>query len=68
MTETPDAASAAPTSFFQSVLGWLHSGYPDGVPRTDYYPLLALLKRALSEDEGSSKLSGQCLVRVSACR
>lgn len=51
MTETPDAASPAPTNFFQSVLGWLHSGYPDGVPRTDYYPLLALLKRSLSEDE-----------------
>lgn len=47
MTETPATSS----SFFQSVLGWLHSGYPDGVPRTDYYPLLALLKRALSEDE-----------------
>lgn len=38
-------------SFFQSVLGWLHRGYPDGIPRTDYYPLLALLKRTLSEDE-----------------
>jgi hypothetical protein len=39
------------SSFFQSVLGWLHRGYPDGIPRTDYYPLLALLKRTLSEDE-----------------
>lgn len=41
----------ATPSFFQSVLGWLHRGYPDGIPRTDYYPLLALLKRTLSEDE-----------------
>ena len=24
---------------------------PDGIPRTDYYPLLALLKRTLTEDE-----------------
>lgn len=46
-----DTAPESNTSFFQSVLGWLHSGYPDGVPRTDYYPLLALLKRSLSEDE-----------------
>lgn len=38
-------------NFFQSVLGWLHNVYPHGIPRTDYYPLLALLKRTLSEDE-----------------
>ena len=38
-------------NFFQSVLGWLHNVYPDGIPRTDYYPLLALLKRSLTEDE-----------------
>ncbi|MCB0926557.1 MAG: DUF3349 domain-containing protein [Mycolicibacterium insubricum] len=33
------------------VLGWLHDGYPEGVPRKDYFPLLALLKRSLTEDE-----------------
>lgn len=38
-------------AFLDSVLGWLHKGYPDGIPRKDYYPLLALLKRSLSEDE-----------------
>ena len=38
-------------SFFQSVLGWLRKGYPEGIPPTDYYPLLALLKRTLTEDE-----------------
>lgn len=37
--------------FLQSVLGWLHKGYPEGVPPTDYYPLLALLKRSLTEEE-----------------
>lgn len=44
---------AEPTSasYFQSVLDWLHKGYPDGVPPTDYYPLLALLKRSLDEEE-----------------
>lgn len=39
------------STFVDSVLGWLHEGYPDGVPRKDYYPLLALLKRSLTEDE-----------------
>ena len=41
--------------FIESVLGWLHQGYPDGVPRTDYYPLLALLHRTLTEDEVNKK-------------
>ena len=34
-----------------SVLHWLHKGYPEGVPTTDYFALLALLKRSLSEEE-----------------
>ena len=34
-----------------NVLGWLHQGYPEGVPQTDYFPLLALLKRSLNEEE-----------------
>ena len=38
-------------SFFDSVLNWLHEGYPGGVPPKDYFPLLALLKRSLSEEE-----------------
>ncbi len=38
-------------SFFDSVLNWLHEGYPEGVPPKDYFPLLALLKRSLSEEE-----------------
>ena len=45
---------AEPTSspsYLQSVLDWLHKGYPDGVPQTDYYPLLALLARSLEEDD-----------------
>lgn len=44
-------AEATSPSYFQSVLSWLHKGYPDGIPSTDYYPLLALLARTLSEDE-----------------
>jgi Protein of unknown function (DUF3349) len=38
-------------SFFDSVLNWLHEGYPEGIPPKDYFPLLALLKRSLSEEE-----------------
>ena len=34
-----------------NVLGWLHKGYPEGVPPTDYFALLALLKRSLTEEE-----------------
>jgi ribonuclease I len=34
-----------------NVLGWLHEGYPQGVPQKDYFPLLALLKRSLTEEE-----------------
>lgn len=36
---------------FENVLGWLHRGYPEGVPPKDYFALLALLKRTLTEDE-----------------
>ncbi len=33
------------------VLAWLHQGYPDGIPQQDYFPLLAVLSRSLSEDD-----------------
>ncbi len=33
------------------IVAFLRTGYPEGVPRTDYIPLLALLPRRLSEDE-----------------
>jgi len=38
-------------SFMGNVLAWIHDGYPDGVPQKDYFPLLALLKRTLTEEE-----------------
>ncbi|MDX1892535.1 DUF3349 domain-containing protein [Mycolicibacterium sp. 050158] len=38
-------------SLFDNVVHWLNAGYPDGVPPKDYFPLLALLKRSLSEEE-----------------
>lgn len=33
------------------VLTWLRAGYPTGVPRTDYAPLLTLLHHRLSPEE-----------------
>lgn len=38
-------------TFLENVLDWVHQGYPHGVPQTDYFPLLALLMRSLSEEE-----------------
>ncbi|MBU9766689.1 DUF3349 domain-containing protein [Mycobacterium sp. TNTM28] len=42
---------AEATSFLDNVLSWLRAGYPEGVPHTDQFALLALLTRSLSEDE-----------------
>ncbi|MEB3021545.1 DUF3349 domain-containing protein [[Mycobacterium] crassicus] len=39
------------TKFLTSIVAWLRAGYPDGVPQTDYFPLLALLSRRLTNDE-----------------
>lgn len=38
-------------AFSDSVLGWVHQGYPHGVPQKDYFPLLALLLRTLDEED-----------------
>lgn len=32
-------------------VAFIRAGYPHGVPETDYVPLLALLRRRLSDDE-----------------
>ena len=37
--------------FGANVLDWLHEGYPEGVPPKDYFPLLALLLRSLTEEQ-----------------
>ncbi len=37
--------------FLSSIVNWLRAGYPEGVPPTDYVPLLALLRRRLSDAE-----------------
>ena len=37
--------------FLSAVVSWLRAGYPEGIPPTDTFPLLALLSRRLSNDE-----------------
>ncbi|MBW8763198.1 MAG: DUF3349 domain-containing protein [Microbacterium sp.] len=44
----PERAHANPV---QRALAWLRAGYPDGIPETDYVPILALLRRRLYDDE-----------------
>ena len=46
------------TTAVSSVLQFLHAGYPEGVPRQDYIPLLALLRRRLTEDEVGEVANG----------
>jgi hypothetical protein len=33
------------------VLNWLEAGYPDGIPRQDRFPLVALLRRRLTDEQ-----------------
>lgn len=37
--------------FLSQLVGWLRSGYPQGIPEADYLPLFALLTRRLSDAE-----------------
>ena len=37
--------------FLRAIVNWLRAGYPDGIPPTDYIPVLALLSRRLTNDE-----------------
>lgn len=34
-----------------AIIAWLRAGYPEGIPPTDYFPVLALLSRRLTHDE-----------------
>ena len=45
--QNPEAAQ----SMLRKVLGWLRAGYPQGVPRSDYVALLAVLHRRLTDYE-----------------
>jgi len=37
--------------FLTTIVDWLRAGYPEGIPPTDYFPVLALLTRRLPNDE-----------------
>jgi hypothetical protein len=39
------------SGFLNSIVSWLRAGYPEGVPSTDTFALLALLSRRLTDDE-----------------
>ncbi|PWH07027.1 hypothetical protein DEO23_06680 [Brachybacterium endophyticum] len=43
----------APSNAVQRILDWLSAGYPAGIPATDRLPLLALLRRQLTDEEAS---------------
>jgi hypothetical protein len=46
-----DLPPAPSSSTVQRILDWLSAGYPAGIPATDRLPLLALLRRQLTDDE-----------------
>jgi hypothetical protein len=39
------------TRFLAKIVAWIVAGYPEGVPGPDRVPLLALLRRRLTDDE-----------------
>ncbi len=47
-----NSASATRTeSLLSRMIGWLTAGYPDGIPATDRFAVVALLKRRLSDEQ-----------------
>ncbi|GGL33961.1 DUF3349 domain-containing protein [Phycicoccus endophyticus] len=38
-------------SVLARIVAWLREGYPEGIPTTDYVPLIALLRRRLTDKE-----------------
>ena len=39
------------TKFLARIVAWITAGYPEGVPGPDRVPLMALLRRRLTDDE-----------------
>ncbi len=39
------------TKFLAKIVAWINAGYPEGVPGPDRVPLLALLKRRLTDED-----------------
>lgn len=42
------------TRFLARIVTWINAGYPEGVPGADRVPLLALLRRRLTDDEAKA--------------
>src|ERR1700722_115244 len=42
------------SSRLRSILDFVRAGYPEGVPERDYFPILALLRRRLTDEEVSA--------------
>jgi hypothetical protein len=42
------------------MVAFVRAGYPQGVPEADYIPLLALLRRRLSDDEVAAVAAQLC--------
>ena len=38
-------------NFLSSIVSWLRAGYPEGIPPTDTFAVLALLSRRLTNDQ-----------------
>jgi hypothetical protein len=49
--DAPDARASERTGLVARVVAWLRAGYPAGLPEQDFVPLLALLRRRLSDEE-----------------
>ncbi|MFJ3956704.1 DUF3349 domain-containing protein [Arthrobacter sp. NPDC090010] len=53
LEEVAEPAPEERPGLLSRIVSWLRAGYPQGVPATDYVPLLALLRRRLSEEEAA---------------
>lgn len=49
--DSPTAPAPDRARPLERLVSWLREGYPQGVPPQDYVPLLALLRRRLSDEE-----------------
>ncbi|MFC0674031.1 DUF3349 domain-containing protein [Brachybacterium hainanense] len=51
VAENAAADLPEPPNLVQRIIAWLTEGYPEGIPPTDRLPLLALLRRRLTDEE-----------------
>lgn len=56
---------APSSSLAQSILEWLQAGYPEGIPPKDRIPLVALLRRKLTDAQVREIAIGAALAELS---